>query len=455
MKKLFILILFVFSLSLVASGQEGVEIISTKKTHKAKKERYDPSKLVDTININGIDTIIAHETLRKDFKNVVTVNKNDLLLYNGAPYTAKSLKQVLSKNHRDSIRAYKNWWISILGGPSYTPEASLGIGGAALMTFLTDRQNPNLMRSFIPIGFNISLNGTFVLAGNSCIYLNDNNFRIYSSYGFRMEPANFYGVGYKEIDAPKTKDEVLYNKQTLYLRPIFLWDVWEGKLFLGPMLDITYNNGSGMSERMEENASVLKYGKRFTNIGVGFSAQYDTRDNESFPLKGIYAIFKGTAYSSYIGNRYSYGYLSTEFRHYVQLFHRRSTFAYTVRLDNGIGNVPYTNLPTFGSPFDLRGYIMGKYRDQNMGYVMAEYRHMFGTAEQHARRAFVSRIGAAAWFGAGSIAHQMRELTQWNINYGIGLRYEIQPNKNFRLDIGRGIGKQNGWLVYLNMTEAF
>lgn len=455
MKKLLLLIVLIFSLHSFVNAQEALEVISTKKSGKTKKERYDPSKSLDTLKINGLDTIVPLSTLRKDFKQVVPIAKKDSVYYNGIPYTARSLKQVLTKNHRDSIRAYKNWWISILGGPSYTPEASLGVGGALLMTFLTDRKNPELMRSFIPVGFNVSINGTFVFAGTSCIYLKNNHFRIYSNYGFRMEPANFYGIGYNEIDTPKDKDTVTYNKQTLYLRPIFLWDVWQKKLFIGPMLDITYNNGSKMSEFMENNEAVKKYGKRFTNIGVGFSAQYDTRNNESFPLKGIYAIFKATAYPSFIGNDYSYGYISTEFRQYVQLFHRRSTFAYTLRLDNGIGNVPYTSLPTFGSPFDLRGYIMGKYRDQNMGYIMGEYRHMFGTQEQQARRAFVSRLGAAVWVGAGSIAKQMKEMTKWDVNYGIGLRYEIQPNKNFRLDIGRGIGKQNGWLVYLNMTEAF
>ncbi|MEG1937125.1 MAG: BamA/TamA family outer membrane protein [Rikenellaceae bacterium] len=455
MKKFFLLAVIMFFISSALYSQDGIEIIKARKKQKHPKERYDPSKTVDTLTINGLDTLVSHETLRKDYKDIVALSKKDSVRYNGVVYTSGTLKQVLHKNHRDSIRAYKNWWISVLGGPSYTPEASLGIGGAALMTFLTDRNDPNLMRSFIPIGFNVSINGTFVLAGISCLYFNDNSFRIYSNYGFRLEPANFYGIGYKEADIEKNKDEVIYDKQTLYLRPVFLWDVWEKKLFLGPMLDITYNNGSGMPNNMESNPAVMKYGHRFVDIGVGFSAQYDTRNNESFPIKGIYAILKATAYPEFMGNKYSYGYISTEFRHYIQLFHRRSTLAYTIRLDNGIDNVPYSNLPTFGSPFDLRGYIMGKYRDQNMGYGMVEYRHMFGTREQYARRAFVSRLGAVAWFGAGSISDKMKNMTNWKTNYGIGFRYEIQPYKNFRLDIGRGTGKGNGWLVYFNMTEAF
>lgn len=44
-------------------------------------------------------------------------------------------KSELRQMRRDSIRRHKNVWISMLGGPSYTPEASFGIGGAMLTSF--------------------------------------------------------------------------------------------------------------------------------------------------------------------------------------------------------------------------------------------------------------------------------------------------------------------------------
>ena len=56
-------------------------------------------------------------------------------------------------------------WVSVLGGPSYTPEASLGVGGAMLMSFKMDKKDTVSQRSFLPVGFNLSLNGTIVVAG--------------------------------------------------------------------------------------------------------------------------------------------------------------------------------------------------------------------------------------------------------------------------------------------------
>ena len=43
---------------------------------------------------------------------------------------------------------------------------------------------------------------------------------------------------------------------------------------------------------------------------------------------------------------------------------------------------------------------------------------------------------------------------KWKLNFGAGLRFQMQPGKNFRLDVGKEPG-QPGMQVYMNMTEAF
>ena len=100
-------------------------------------------------------------------------------------WTVRQLKQFARQQRRDSIRAHKKVWLSILGGPSYNPEASLGVGGAMLMTFRMNPDDTISQRSFIPVGFNISINGTFVAAGAGTLFFNENKFRIYIKYGYR------------------------------------------------------------------------------------------------------------------------------------------------------------------------------------------------------------------------------------------------------------------------------
>ena len=85
----------------------------------------------------------------------------------------KQLKRYYRQLRKDSIRAHKNIWWSVLGGPSYTPEASFGVGGAVLASFRMNKQDTISQRSFLPAGLNLSINGTIVVAGAGTFFFNE------------------------------------------------------------------------------------------------------------------------------------------------------------------------------------------------------------------------------------------------------------------------------------------
>lgn len=370
----------------------------------------------------------------------------------------KQLKQLYRQQRRDSIRAHKKIWTSILGGPSYNPEASLGVGGALLMTFRMNKFDSISQRSFIPVGFNISINGTFVAAGAGTLFFNENKFRIYVKYGYRTEPANYYGIGFDQIKSAENlkdeygKDSVQFHKTNLQFFPRFVWEV-HPNVYVGTLLDFNYTYSKSMPSWMFNSEAVLKYGRRYHNIGIGALVQYDTRDDVATPFSGIYVSGMGTLYGKYLGGNYNYEMIELEYRQFQQLFKRRSTLAWVARSQIGFDNIPYTELPNFGSPFDLRGYLWGKYRDKSMAYGIVEYRHMFMSQEAYERGAFWSKFGAVAWVGTGTLGKTPKEWSEWKFNYGVGLRIQLQPRKNFRLDIGKEPGQK--WGIYMNMTEAF
>ena len=146
---------------------------------------------------------------------------------------------------------------------------------------------------------------------------------------------------------------------------------------------------------------------------------------------------------------------SSEYRQFQQVFRPRSTLAWIAKTQIGVGNVPFTELPSFGSPFDLRGYYWGKYRDKTMAYGILEYRHMFGSVEKYKSGNFWAKCGFVGWVGTGTIGNApIVDWNKWKFNYGVGLRIQMQPGKNFRLDVGKD-PNQKGMAVYMNMTEAF
>lgn len=388
----------------------------------------------------------------------ITKTPQDTLI-SSKPLTENQLKQLHRQQRRDSIRAHKKVWISILGGPSYTPEASVGVGGAMLMTFRMNKFDSISQRSFIPVGFNISLNGTFVAAGAGTLFFNENKFRVYVKYGYRTEPANFYGVGFKEIkEANELKDMygkdsiTEFHKTNIQFFPRFVWEI-HPHLYAGGILDINYTKSKDMPDYMAQNAAILKYGMKYRNIGLGALLQYDTRDDVATPYHGMFLNANIILYGKYLGGNYNYEMIELEYRQFEQLFKRRSTLGWIAKSQIGMDNVPYTELPNFGSPFDLRGYAWGKYRDQSMAYGIVEYRHMFMSQEAYDRGAFWSKFGAVAWVGTGTLGKTPANWTTWKVNYGFGFRVQLQPRKNFRLDIGKEPGQK--WGVYMNMTEAF
>ena len=124
----------------------------------------------------------------------------EVVIIDGQQLNEKQLKRYHKQLRKDSIRAQKKIWWSVLGGPSYTPEASLGVGGAVLASFRLNKNDTISQRSFLPAGINLSLNGTIVVAGAGTFFFNQNKFRIYASYGYRNEPAHYYGKGYETIE---------------------------------------------------------------------------------------------------------------------------------------------------------------------------------------------------------------------------------------------------------------
>ena len=379
----------------------------------------------------------------------------EVLMLDCKPMTEKQIQRYHKQLHKDSIRANKRIWWSILGGPSYTPEASFGVGGAVLASFRLNKNDTISQRSFIPAGFNITLNGTFVFAGAGTLFFNENRFRIYISYGYRNEPSHYFGKGYETIEQIEKSDSTTkFHKSSFQLYPRFVWEV-RPHLYTGPLFDINFSKSDDINPVMAEDPYFNKFKRDYVNIGVGGLIQYDTRNDVATPSSGMLLSAIAKVYGKYLGGAYNYEMFELEYRQFQQVFRPRSTLAWIAKTQIGVGNVPFTELPSFGSPFDLRGYYWGKYRDKTMAYGILEYRHMFGSVEKYKSGNFWAKCGFVGWVGTGTIGNApIVDWNKWKFNYGVGLRIQMQPGKNFRLDVGKD-PNQKGMAVYMNMTEAF
>ena len=65
------------------------------------------------------------------------------------------------------------------------------------------------------------------------------------------------------------------------------------------------------------------------------------------------------------------------------------------------GDVPMNQYALSGTPFDLRGYYMGQYRDKSSHVELAEYRQMFNTDKSTWVKRMLHHLGFVAWGGCG------------------------------------------------------
>ena len=93
---------------------------------QAQQQEITPSQSSNNTTVISQDTVVSAVSP---------------FMIDGKPMTEKQRARYYKQLRRDSIRAKKNIWWSILGGPSYTPEASFGVGGAVLASFRLNKHD--------------------------------------------------------------------------------------------------------------------------------------------------------------------------------------------------------------------------------------------------------------------------------------------------------------------------
>ena len=378
--------------------------------------------------------------------------KNDSLTSHDSVFSQKELR-------RQRV-AKRNFHYNILGGPSYSPDFGLLVGGSALMTFSIQPSDSTLKRSVLPMTIAFIFDGGINLFMKPQLFFKNDRFRIFGKFSYKNTQENYYGVGYSTNKNYVRSDTTSqYRYSGVQINPWFLFRLGNTNLFAGPQIDINYDHftNPGKYLAMEESytdAGGDAHGYKNFNSGLGFLLTYDSRDVPSFAYRGMYLDFRGMMYHKIFGSDKNFYRLELDYRQYKQIGERK-VIAWTAQSKNVFGkDIPLTQYSLTGTPFDLRGYYMGQYRDKSSHVVLAEYRQMFNTDEDTWLKRIIQHLGFVAWAGCGFMGPTATKVEGVLPNYGVGLRIEVQPRMNVRLDLGKNT-VNNQTLFYFNMTEAF
>jgi hemolysin activation/secretion protein len=210
-------------------------------------------------------------------------------------------------------------------------------------------------------------------------------------------------------------------------------------------VDINRTEATAMSPKMAADAAVVAGGSDIGNVGSGPVVRFDTRDFPENAFEGVLLQGSYATYRSKGAAQALFQVLDLDYRHYLPL--PSATLAWNVRARHGFGNVPWTELGGVGSPYDLRGYRWGRYRQRAVAYGIVEYRLRFSSEDSP-----LGRHGAVAWIGVGTLGVDYAHLEGTLPNVGVGYRLVVQGRLNARLDVGQGRGER---AMYFNFSEAF
>jgi hypothetical protein len=357
-------------------------------------------------------------------------------------------------NKKETRLAKKAWKIengrpllTPILGPAYTPEMGFTLAGGVMLSYKTNPKDSLIPRSSSPIVFGVTTTGGIFASSILSSYWLEDKLRIYGDFVYKNIPDNYYGVGYhKGFETPKSDSTTQYNRLWWWINPRFLWQ-FQPHWFAGFIFDANSTKVEEPSQGVQEDEYYQHFGPDNLNVGIGFIARYDSRDIPVNPWEGILVDLRATFYSSALGSDNDYQVYQLDLRKYFQVKRPGQTLALQFKTRMGVGDMPYGEMSQVGTPYDLRGYRWGQYRDKSIIFLIGEYRHMFLKSN-----GALSKHGALAWVGGGSLGETPVDYHPWLPNVGIGYRFEVQPRMNLRIDIG--VGRESAGF-YFNFNEAF
>ena len=406
----------IFSLALLCIGQLCVA------------QSIEPDTLVCVIDTVETDVAtLPVDSITVDTLVVEPVKKENIF--------QKFVKQLISGNEDKTFERPIDFSFAIL--PSYSREASFGIGGMITGLYRLDRTDSVMSPSDATIFANISLTGqySFIVRGNNLF--KGNRSRLSYDLAFQNKPLDFWGISY---DACVVNPKSSYTRRHIKLESDYIYKITPS-FHVGAALYMRYT----FLSKIADPSYLQGQNESYFFTGVGASLVYDTRDFIPNPSRGFYIMLRELVYPKPLGNAGQNIFATTFIADYFQRMWKGSVLAVDLYGQYNSGtNVPWPLRAELGAGGSrMRGYYGGRYIDNNMM-----------TAQLELRQNIYKRIGAVAWVGCGTVFPSFKELQASDvlINYGVGLRIEFKHNVNLRIDAG--FGKETFAIVF-NMAEAF
>lgn len=323
-----------------------------------------------------------------------------------------------------------------------SPETGIKLGLSGLKLFYAQNDTLNRLSELQAFAF-FTMKGQYGLVLENAVYGDKDKWFYLGETKIQKFPLSYFGIGPETLHHhPALVDAFQITFKQRILRKI------RSNLFFGPEIDYQLLSGVNFRQPKDGPAYSLPLGSDGAhNLGLGLGLVYDNRHNVLNVRKGLFAELAYLNYPKGLLNDHTFNSINVEIRSFHPIG-KRNVLAWNVLGQFMTGNVPFHQLSLLGGERMMRGYYIGRYRDNNLISAQVEYRIL--------PFSFSKRLGAAVFASAGSVAPRMNAFKARNIRYagGVGLRYLLFPKKDIYIRFDLGITEE-GTNLYIFNGESF
>lgn len=334
----------------------------------------------------------------------------------------------------------------VLPSGGYAPETGLSAGAQAIYSFYRgDRHstNPSMITASATYSTKKMVNAKLV----ADVWSKHNDLHGNAEIRYRKYPLSFFGTGNntREADLDRLTENKFVFKGFIdkKLAPGFYGGIRAGF----ENYEYTDQESGGIFTQMLYDQ--FRTGKV---IYAGLQQTIDTRNSINYTTRGNY-FNTSISYAPrfFKGNHFSGAILLADYRNFLSATDKITiAFQAISRHFFSHGSMPFYLMPEMGNDEIMRGYFQGRFRDKYYTAAQAEIKYRF-----------TPRFGLVAFGGLGEVYGQRPfAVNGVKPNYGAGLRYfyDLEKNISIRLDYGFGekrAGEKRQRGFYISLNEAF
>lgn len=316
----------------------------------------------------------------------------------------------------------------------YTPETSVGAGLAGAYFFGNDPARISSITSDL----SATLNGEYEFSFDTELYLNDGQYRLWTSANAARTPASFFGIG------PGTTS----NARESYTRQMIDLQLRGARrmthaLHAGLRTRIRHATITTVADNGLLDTDSVSGAGGSTVWGIGPMLLVDARSRTYYPQHGHYLSLYALFHPYVQRAQGAFTRLVADIRQFVPLGNDH-VLALQGYAEAVTGEPPFALLPSLGGSARMRGYRHARFRDKVTTTLQAEWRApVWGP------------IKTAVFGSIGAIAPQFSTLghTDWKPAAGLGLRYRLTDSGvHLRADFAIS---PDGTGLYLTGSQPF